>query len=318
MNSEKESTDASHSASERSSYSIAYQGAVGAFSHLASQNFAKQFLKEECRLIPLKHFSELFTAAQADPNTFACLPIDNSTIGSISENYDLLWPSKLSILSQFYMPIHHQLLCVRGAKIEEIEEVYSHPAALEQCRNIFKRFPRMQEQSYFDTGAASGMIRDKNNPKLAAIGSRQAAEEYALEVLLQNIEDYPQNQTRFVLVGTERKEPGASRFPCHLSFAFEGTKNLNPITALAPILGEYVSLQKIESRPVPENPWHYRLFVDLLIQSGHAERLGKAGRDKITNESIRESASALKDQIRSMIPSAKFFGLYETQSAPPM
>ena len=295
------------------SHAIAYQGAPGAFSHQASIKFANEFLRDShCELLPLKHFSELFLNAEKsfqDKEVFACLPIDNSTIGSISENYDLLWPSKLKILSEFYLPIHHQLLSIEGAKVEEIEEVYSHPAALEQCRRLFQRFPKMQEHTYYDTGAASKMVQEKNNPKIASIGSLQAAKEYSLSIILPDIEDYPQNQTRFVLVGKANglfllRQP---KFPCRFSFAFEGTRDLNQLTALSTLLGEFIQLHKIESRPIPEAPWHYRIFVDLIVMQGHTDRLASSNSP---SEPLSNATDGLEDQIKSLIPAAKFFGVY--------
>lgn len=291
------------------SQSIAYQGAPGAFSHRASLILAKHYLAgEQTQLLALKRFSELFEHAKSDAETFACLPIDNSSIGSISENYDLIWDSGLEILAQYYMPIHHQLLSLPGAKPEEIREVYSHPAALEQCRKLFQKYPQMQEHPYFDTAAASKFIKEKNSTTLAAIGSEQAAKEYGLETILKNIEDYPLNQTRFVLVGKNKHAKPPKEFPVRLSFGLEGARDLNAITALSPLLGEFIQLTKIEARPVPERPWHFRLFADLIIEKGHTDRLSK--KDSSSSDHVESSVQALKDQLSALIPGSRFFGYY--------
>lgn len=293
-------------------FKIAYQGAPGAFSHAASRTLAEKYLKQaQCELLGMKSFSEVFAAAQNDSRTYACLPIDNSSIGSISDNYDLLWDAKLSLMAQFCMPIHHQLLAIEGSKIEQITEVYSHPAALEQCRKLFQRFPRMHEHPFFDTAAASKMIKEKGSVELAAIGSEQAAREYGLEVLSANIEDYQHNQTRFVLVGKTDHAPAPQLFPLRFSFGLEGGRDLNALTALAPLLGDYVQFKKIESRPNPAQPWEYRLFIDLLVLKGHSDRSNAS-----STETVEGAGKSLEEQIKALIPQSRFFGSYNDYTMP--
>ncbi len=294
-----------------SNFKIAYQGAPGAFSHAASKILSERYLKQaDCELIGMRSFSQVFAAAQNDARTYACLPIDNSSIGSISDNYDLLWDAKLRLLAQYCMPIHHQLLGIEGSKIEQITEVYSHPAALEQCRKLFQRFPRMQEHPFFDTAAASRMIKEKGSVELAAIGSELAAREYGLIVLSPNIEDYPHNQTRFVLVGKAEHAKAPQSFPLRFSFGMEGGRDLNALTALAPLLGDYVQFKKIESRPNPATPWEYRLFIDLLVLKGHSDRSSASG-----TETVEGAGKSLEEQIKALIPHSRFFGSYNDYTA---
>ena len=289
-------------------FKIVYQGAPGAFSHAASRILAEKYLAQtNCELKGLKSFSEVFESTKSDPQTFACLPIDNSSIGSISDNYDLLWDAGLEMLAQYCMPIHHQLVAIADAKIENIREVYSHPAALEQCRRLFKKYPNMTEHPFFDTAAASRMIKENGSDKLAAIGSEQAAKEYGLAILLPNIEDYSHNQTRFVLVGNKKNAPPAQSFPFRLSFGMESTRDLNAVGSLAPILGDLVQLTKIESRPDPLRPWSYRLFIDLIVDQGHKDR---AAADSSFPQTVEVSSKLLMEQINSLIPHARFFGSY--------
>lgn len=252
------------------SYKIAYQGASGAFSHLAAEKFASVFLaNKKCTFVPSSSFDEVFAFANSEENAFACVPFENSTIGSIIGNYQLLWDSKLINYCELTLPIHHQLLALPGTRMEDVVEVYSHPVALDQCKRIFHEHSWMHPHIYFDTGASAKLIRDKGLKNAAAIASKQAAEEYKLEVIAPDVEDYPQNQTRFALLGRSgltELNPGAEmKLPFKFTVALATAGELNQLMQLAPFVSVDCNLIKIESLPIPEHPFQFRLFLDFLV-----------------------------------------------------
>lgn len=274
---------------------ISYQGAPGAFSHIAAKGFAAQLsANSDCLLTPCLNFADVFKAA-VEQNSLGVIPLENSTIGAITQAYDLLWSTESSILAEAYMPIHHQLLGQKNARLDEIKEVHSHPAALEQCRKFFASHPNMKGVVDYDTAGAAARINKRNDKSQAAIASSEAASEYGLSILQQNIEDFSGNATRFILIGSNQgtlQQLGAYPPPYKLSLGFQAGNRLQA-------LGEFISLAetsgctvtKMQSRPVPENPWHSLLFLDLLADS-----------EKAIDPCLRH--------IQSKLPAAKILGLY--------
>jgi prephenate dehydratase len=282
-------------------YSIAYQGVPGAFSHQAAQSFALAFLAAESpapslalspSLVPCGSFEEICRMAAGQNNCFACLPVENSSVGRLGGNYSLVWDLQLNIYAELSLPVHHQLLAPAGAGLDDIEDVYSHPVALEQCRRLFRERPNLRPQVYSDTASAAEFVKedggkqgyknkkDEKGKYAAAIASCLAATEYGLEIIARDIEDFPQNCTRFVLLGGK---PASACFPLaglklpyKLSVAIEPGDNLNQIAGLAPLLGDDFRLVKIEALPRPEHPWQCRLFLDFSILNHEGGRL--AGR----------------------------------------
>jgi len=260
---------------ETSPYRIAFQGAAGAFSHLAAQKFASSFLKStQVEFVPKSSFEEAFEFAAQEANALACIPFENSTVGSIIQNYQLLWTTNLHSYCEYTLQIHHQLMALPGTRMEDVTEVYSHPVALDQCKRIFREHGWMHPHIYFDTGASAKMIKEEKKKNAAAIAAKQAAEEYGLEIIAPDIEDYAHNQTRFALLGKKdlKLSTNATKIPFKFTLAFEGQENLNKITQFAQFLGDGCDLIKLEPLPVPERPFHFRVFLDFRISNEKGEK----------------------------------------------
>jgi prephenate dehydratase len=238
--------------------SVAFQGERGAFSHQA----ALSILGPDVQLFPKPTFDALFEAAVSGEVERAVVPIENSLAGSIHENYDRLRARPLHIVAETQMRIVHCLIGRPGARLEAIEKVSSHPVALAQCRRFFADRPHVQATAAYDTaGSVLELLRDGADTH-AAIASALAAPIYGGEILLEGIEDDPQNYTRFLILA---QEPGPIEKATKTSIVFILE---NAPGALHRALGAFsnrgVDLSKIESRPLRGRPWEYEFHLDVL------------------------------------------------------
>ncbi len=243
---------------------IAIQGELGAFSHEAALR-----MQPECRLVPcarsLEVFDRLDGRALDGPSVdLAIIPIENSLAGSVLEHFDLLLARDVFVQREFRLRIVHNLIAVPGVKLGEIRRVYSHPVALDQCREFFRLHPKIEPVSFYDTAGSVKHIVAENLRDTAAIASRGAAGVYGGKILKAGLEDNKQNFTRFFQVCRVKQRqilPGANK----TSIAFS-VRNIPGalFKALSVFALRDISLAKIESRPVKGHPWEYVFYVDLL------------------------------------------------------
>ncbi|HEY3131558.1 MAG TPA: prephenate dehydratase [Acidobacteriota bacterium] len=263
---------------------VAIQGERGSFSEQA----AEKLFGSRINLICCPSFDDLFAAMKRREARFAVVPIENTLAGSIHKNYDLLLESGLEIVAETNIRIEHCLIGTGDAKLDRIETVLSHPVALDQCRQFFKEHRRMKEQETYDTaGAVQNVIRDGDR-RIAAIASLAAARHFGGKVLAKNIEDNPENFTRFFALhkstgalswsgGPRRKKRGQGyRRAVRRKTVRNGSESVktslvfitkNIPGALFRCLSVFalrdINLSKIESRPLPGRPWEYLFYVDL-------------------------------------------------------
>ncbi|MDD1421222.1 prephenate dehydratase [Dolichospermum sp. ST_sed1] len=240
---------------------VAFQGVKGAYSEEASLNY---FNGKRIKLYPMHSFDDAFKAIKKGEMDFGVLPIENSLAGGIHQNYDLLLEYNLWIVGEFKHRVSHNLLCHPDADIKKIKEVYSHPQALAQCKGFLKKHKYLSTP-YFDTAAAAKLILESQNKEIAAIASKVAAKEYNLRTIKSSIEDNEQNFTRFLILQKEKIEVSKkiSSEESKTSILF----NLKNIPgALHKVLSIFaireIDLLKIESRPMPGNPWQYMFYLD--------------------------------------------------------
>lgn len=248
---------------------VAYQGAAGAFSHEAAGILTRAVMPEdEIAYSNCQSFAEVFDAVENSTN-YGVVPLENSSVGSIVANYDLLWSGRVTLVAETFLPIHHQLIAHKKAKLTDIKTVMSHPVALDQCRRLFKENPQIKLENWWDTGGAVEQVATSGDTTIAAIGSAFAARHYKLAILKENVEDFPHNTTRFGLIvkAKQAPEPPAHLKPLKLSLAFELPHKPGALSSvLAVMSASRLNLTKIESRPAPETPWHYRFFIDVELQ----------------------------------------------------
>lgn len=244
---------------------IAIQGIRGAFHEAAAQHF----FGPQVEVVPAVRFSDLFAMAEAGEHCEgAVAAIENSIAGSILGNYQLLRKSRLTIAGEVFLPIHQQLMALPGVGLEEIEEVHSHPMALAQCAAFFTRFPHIRLVEADDTAASAERIARQQLRRRAAIAGSLAAELYGLNIIAPQIEDHPQNYTRFLALLPPDSRTVGEQKPNKASICFALAHQPAALATALAIMAEHnANLTKIQSLPIMEKVWEYRFFVDYLFDS---------------------------------------------------
>jgi prephenate dehydratase len=178
---------------------VAFQGEPGAF----SEDAAIELLGPKIDLVPRPTFGSLFSSLAEGLADYAIVPVENSLVGSIQPALDLFLQSSMMTAGEVVIQIRQQLIGCPGAVFEELEAVESHPAALAQCRRFLAAYPRILPIESEDTAGSVARIIERGDRKCAAIAGRRAAELYGGSILKENIEDDPENYTRFLLLATE-------------------------------------------------------------------------------------------------------------------
>ena len=235
---------------------IAFQGAPYAFSEIAARNY----FQEPVRTLPCRTFDEVFHAVESGSAGYGMVPIENSLTGSIHRNYDLLLERDLKIAGEQLLRIEQHLIANPGVRLEDIRVIYSHPQALEQCRKFLTSFRDVESVASYDTAGSVKMIRDEKRTDAAAIASRLAAEECGMNILKAEIEDIPENYTRFLLISAaDSGIAGANKTSIVFSM-----KNIPGalFKSLSVFALRDIDLLKIESRPLRGKPWAYIFYLD--------------------------------------------------------
>jgi prephenate dehydratase len=236
---------------------IAIQGEAGSFSEEAAHR-----LLPGCSVVPCARSAEVFDRVERGSVTAAVIPIENSLAGSVSEHFDLLLARKVFIERELRLRIVHNLIAPPGVKRADLRRAFSHPVALEQCRDFFAKNRKIQPLPFYDTAGSVKHVIESGLRDAAGIASRQAAKVYKGRILAAGIEDDKRNFTRFFLIRKTRHVlPGANK----TSIAFS-VKNIAGalFKALAVFALRDISLTKIESRPRRGRPWEYIFYVDFL------------------------------------------------------
>lgn len=236
---------------------VAIQGELGSFSHEAARRMAPG-----STIVPCARSAEVFDRLERGSVAIAIIPIENSLAGSVSEHFDLLLSRKVFIQKEFRLRIVHNLIAVPGVKLGDVRRAYSHPVALDQCRDFFRKHRKIEAVPFYDTAGSVKHVIGSNIRDAAGIASRHAASAYKGRILVAGIEDNKQNFTRFFLLRrSKRVLPAADK----TSIAFV-LKNVPGALykALSVFALRDISLSKIESRPMRGRPWEYVFYADFL------------------------------------------------------
>ena len=240
---------------------IAIQGAEGSNHH----KVARDFYGSNIELKECMSFDALVARLLEGSATDGVMAIENTIAGSIIPNYALIDSNNLHIVGEEYLNIHHHLMALPGQTIKSIKEVWSHPMALLQCKEFFKKYPHIKLVEDVDTAEVAKRIAKENIKGIAAIAPKIAAEIFGLQVLEDDIQTIKDNSTRFVIVQTQ--------LPTHsieginkASLKFELSHKRGSLAAVLNVLSDCkMNLTKIQSLPVIQTPWKYSFFVDVTF-----------------------------------------------------
>jgi prephenate dehydratase len=270
---------------------VAIQGERGSFSHEAAEKMLSR-----CTVVPCARSAEVFDRVDAGSVQAAVIPIENTLAGTVAEHADLLVTRNVFIQAEYLLRIVHNVIAAPGVKTASLRRVLSHPVALDQCRDFFRRHPEIEAVPFYDTAGSVKHVTANRLKDTAGIAGRQAAREYDGKILQAGIEDDKRNFTRFFLIrrlGPIRKgqkphpvspKSGETRMghpfsnvsdsgyqklippkANKTSIAFQ-VKNLPGalFKSLSVFALRDISLSKIESRPMRGRPWEYVFYVDFL------------------------------------------------------
>ena len=242
---------------------IAIQGAEGSNHHKVARDFyGTSIVLKECMSFDALVDSLLDASAK-----FGVMALENTIAGSIIPNYALIDSNNLHIIAEEYLNIHHHLMCLKGQKIENIKEVWSHPMALLQCKEFFKKYPHIKLVEDVDTAEVAKRISNENLVGIGAIAPKIAAEIFDLEIIEDEIQTIKENATRFVIVQTDAPNNKNEEIN-KASLKFQLNHKRGSLAAILNVLSDCkMSLTKIQSLPVIETPWKYSFFVDVTFES---------------------------------------------------
>ena len=217
------------------------------------------------KVVPCARSLEVFDRIARGSVDGAVIPIENSLAGSVAEHFDLLLGREVYIVREFRLRIVHNLISLPGTNLGDVRRVFSHPVALDQCRDLFRKNPKLEPVPFYDTAGSVKHVVAEGLRDAAGIASRRAARVYAGKILKAGIEDDKKNFTRFFLIRRGKAEVADNRNADKTSLAFS-VKNIPGalFKALSVFALRDISLSKIESRPMRGRPWEYVFFVDLL------------------------------------------------------
>ena len=245
---------------------IAFQGEPGANSHLAiSQAYP------DAEAVPCATFEDAFAILTAGDADLGMIPIENSVAGRVADIHHLMPNSKLHIVAEHFMPVKHQLLGIKGSRLDGIKTVESHVHALGQCRKIIRKLG-IKPVVAADTAGSAREIAERGDKTCAAIATRLAAEIYGLDILAEDVEDEAHNTTRFIVLSREKKWALRGKGKVVTTFVFR-VKNVP--AALYKAMGGFatngINMTKLESYMIEGNFFATQFYADV---EGHPDDRG--------------------------------------------
>lgn len=252
---------------------VAIQGELGSFSHEAAERMLPR-----CTVAPCARSVEVFDRIDKGSVAAAVIPIENTLAGTVAEHADLMLTRDVFIQAEYLLRIAHNVIAMPGVRLGSVRRVLSHPVALDQCRDFFRRHPKIEAVPFYDTAGSVKHVLAERLKDAAGIAGRQAARQYSGKILESGIEDDKRNFTRFFLIRKlsrgHRKggDQGSADYHRLLPRGANKTSIVfqvkNVPGALFKSLSVFalrdISLSKIESRPRRGRPWEYVFYVDFL------------------------------------------------------
>ena len=235
---------------------VSIQGALGSYHNIVALDvFGKSV---EC--LYADSFPQVFDETLRHKAEYGIIAIENSIVGSLHENYDLLTKFHLRINGERYLRISHNLMALPGVRIKDLKEIQSHPIALRQCRQFLSRYPKIKIVETHDTAASAAAIKEEGRRDCAAIASEYAARIHGMEILARSIETNKKNYTRFFIISHNAAYDESSDKTSIVFTAADKPGSLGRVFNLFSDKG--INISKIESRPILGAEWQYYFYLD--------------------------------------------------------
>ncbi|NAX42273.1 MULTISPECIES: prephenate dehydratase [unclassified Vibrio] len=241
---------------------VAFLGAKGSYSHLATREY---FSRKNTELIELNcdQFKEVTKTVESGHADYGVLPIENTSSGSINEVYDLLQHTTLYIVGELTLPIEHCLVATSELRLEELKILYSHPQPHQQCSEFLSRLKGVTLETCASTADAMQKVQQLNRNDVAAIGNASSGKLYGLQSIKSNIANQTENQTRFIVVARKPVEV-STQIPAKTTLIMSTSQQAGSLVESLLVLQRYgINMTKLESRPIMGNPWEEMFYVDL-------------------------------------------------------
>ena len=239
---------------------VAIQGIKGSF----HDQVVEQYYTQATELIECLTFDALAKAVVSGGCDQAVMALENSIAGSILSNYAILDQYELVIIGEYYLSIEHNLMALPGQKIEDLQEVHSHPMALLQCKKFFYDYPHIKLVESNDTAEEALKISKNKIIRRGAIAGKRASHIYGLEILFPSIQTIKKNVTRFVVVQKNNTQSSNNIDKASWKFVLDHKRG-SLATALNVMSDCNLNLTKIQSLPVIKTPGKYAFFVDVTF-----------------------------------------------------
>ena len=233
---------------------VGYQGVEGAFSYIASSHLFPHEKK-----INFPTFQEIFQSVQEGDIAYGVLPLENSATGDVNDVLDLLFQYDCHVTAIYDLAIRQNLLGVKGAKISDIRQVYSHQQAIAQSRQFLNRYD-FEIIPYANTALAAKLIHETGDIHKAAIASKETAALYDLDILAENINTANDNTTRFIVLEKDLRKEG-NRFNLIFTVPHKAGQLANVIQTIGQ---NGFNMESIKSRPMPGCAWEYYFYVEIV------------------------------------------------------
>jgi prephenate dehydratase len=238
---------------------VAVQGELGSNSELAAREY---FDCVELSIVPCRTFAALFDAVHNGAAEYGMAPVDNAMGGSIHEVWELMVDRPLAIDGEILLRISHCLIGRPGTRLTDIHRIYSHPQALAQCREYLRSQEGVDVEEVYDTAGAVKMIAEKDEKGTAAIASAQAASDYGMEVLAEDLQIRQDNFTRFLILSRQERQHGQTDLKTTAIAALDDPDPHLP-DLLAPLNNRRIEILKAEPHPCRDRPWKHLLYLEL-------------------------------------------------------
>lgn len=235
---------------------LGFPGVKGAYSEEA----LLKFFGNDNEIISYNNFEDVFVALDNNEIEYGIVPIENSSTGAITDVYDYLRKYDFYIVGEESIKVNQNLIGIKGTKLEDVKEVYSHPQGISQSSNYLKQFNDWKLIPFVNTATSAKLVKDLGDKSKVAIASARAADIYGLDVIEEGINNIADNSTRFVIISKEMKVvPGADKVSVVLSLEHKAGTLYKLLRYFA---DNNINMMKIESRPMKETSWRYFIYVD--------------------------------------------------------